>query len=106
MNDIPSLSAATNLLKALAHESRLGILYHLIDRERSVSEISHALNIGQAAVSAQLMRLRAERLVSSRREGRNIYYRLERKDVAAVILALGPAFETSLDMKKVARRGS
>lgn len=88
----PAVKAATALLKALANERRLLILCALAQGERSVGEITEALGLAQSTVSARLMRLRAEGLVASRREGRNIYYRLERPEVAAIITLLQSAF--------------
>ena len=71
-----SASAATDFLKALAHEGRLMILCHLTGGERSVTELEDLLSRRQAAVSQQLARLRLEGLVESRRDGKTIYYRL------------------------------
>jgi len=68
--------AATDFLKALAHEGRLMILCHLVERERSVAELEQLLNVRQSTVSQMLARLRQEGLVEARREGKTIYYRL------------------------------
>jgi len=67
---------ATEFLKALAHEGRLTMLCHLAKGERSVTELEQLLGQRQAAVSQQLARLRLEGLVTTRREGKAIYYRL------------------------------
>ncbi|MCH8950970.1 MAG: helix-turn-helix transcriptional regulator [Proteobacteria bacterium] len=67
---------AAEFLKALGHEGRLMILCHLASGERSVTELERLLSQRQAAVSQQLARLRLERLVVSRRDGKTIYYRL------------------------------
>ena len=67
---------AAEFLKALGHEGRLMILCHLAAKERSVSELEELLSQRQAAVSQQLARLRLERLVVSRRDGKTIYYSL------------------------------
>lgn len=83
---------ATAFLKAIAHEARLEILCQLIDGEKTVSQLEAALKMGQAAVSLQLMRLRAENLVATRRAGRHIYYRLERPEVVSIIRELQLAF--------------
>lgn len=68
--------AASNFLKALAHEGRLMILCHLSSGEKSVTELENLLESRQAAVSQQLARLRLEGLVSSRRDGKAIFYSL------------------------------
>jgi len=67
---------AADFLKALGHEGRLMILCHLASGERSVTELERLLSQRQAAVSQQLARLRLERLVVSRRDGKTIYYSL------------------------------
>jgi len=67
---------ASNFLKAISHEGRLMILCHLVSGEKSVTELEELLSARQAAVSQQLSRLRLEGLVTPRREGKAIYYRL------------------------------
>lgn len=77
--------AASNFLKALAHEGRLMILCHLSSGEKSVTELEQLLSSRQAAVSQQLARLRLEGIVSCRREGKAIYYSLEDPRAARMI---------------------
>lgn len=67
---------ATNYLKAISHEGRLMILCHLVNGEKSVTELETLLSARQAAVSQQLGRLRMEGLVRPRRDGKTIYYSL------------------------------
>jgi ArsR family transcriptional regulator len=67
---------AANFLKAISHEGRLMILCHLATGEKSVTELEDLLAARQAAVSQQLARLRLEGLVTPRRDGKVIYYRL------------------------------
>ena len=83
---------ASEFLKALSHEVRLLILCFLIDGEKSVSEIERMLKLRQPAVSQQLARLRADGLVDTRRNGKNIYYSLARTEVRDVIQVLHDAF--------------
>jgi DNA-binding transcriptional ArsR family regulator len=94
--DIDSMVAnarqAAEFLKALSHESRLVILCVLVEGEKSVAEIEQLLGLRQPAVSQQLARLRAEKLVETRRDGKNIYYSLARAEVRDVIKALHTAF--------------
>ncbi len=65
---------ATDFMKAMAHESRLMILCHLSNGEKSVTELEDLLALRQPTVSQQLARLRLERLISARRDGKTIYY--------------------------------
>jgi ArsR family transcriptional regulator len=67
---------ASDFLKAISHEGRLMILCSLANGEKSVTELEEMLSSRQAAVSQQLSRLRLEGLVSARRDGKQIYYRL------------------------------
>lgn len=83
---------ASDLLKALAHESRLLILCLLAEGEKSVSELEEIMNMPQAAVSQQLARLRSDSLVTPRREGRAIYYSIASAEVSSVIGTLYDLF--------------
>ena len=73
---VQSAADASAFLKAISHEGRLLILCHLSSGEKSVTELEDLLSARQAAVSQQLSRLRTEGLVTPRREGKAIYYRL------------------------------
>src|SRR5580658_554738 len=79
---------ASDLLKALAHESRLMILCDLLHGERSVGELEALLSRRQSTVSQQLARLRLEGLVSARRDGKTIYYSIASDKARSVIGAL------------------
>lgn len=71
-----SAQSAAGFLKTLAHEGRLMILCHLVQDEMSVGALEEALGMRQAAVSQMLARLRDEGLVTTRRDGKTIYYSL------------------------------
>lgn len=73
---VDKATTASSFLKAISHEGRLMILCHLVTGEKSVTELEDLLTARQAAVSQQLSRLRLEGLVTPRREGKAIYYRL------------------------------
>lgn len=79
---------ASELLKALAHQSRLLILCILAEEERTVGEIEDILGIQQAMVSQQLARLRLEGLVNTRRDGRLIYYSIGNMHVPTFLESL------------------
>lgn len=83
---------AAAYLKTLAHEGRLMILCHLGAGERSVGELENLLDIRQAAVSQMLARLRDEGLVTTRREGKTIYYSLSDRNTEQVIQLLYSLF--------------
>ena len=83
---------AATLLKALSHEGRLMILCHLAGGEKSVTELEELLGQRQAAVSQQLARLRLEGLVSTRRQGKTIFYAIGNARVAALLGTLPELF--------------
>lgn len=84
--------AASDLLKALSNETRLMILCMLADEEKSVSDLEELLDMRQPTVSQQLARLRADRLVTTRRDGKLIYYGLASSEARAVIEVLYDIF--------------
>lgn len=71
-----SARAASDFLKAVAHENRLLILCLLAEREHSVTELEEVLSLRQTAVSQQLARLRLDNLVTARRDGKSVHYSL------------------------------
>lgn len=83
---------ASELLKALSHETRLMILCILAEGEKSVSELEEILSMPQAAVSQQLARLRLDGLVDTRRDGRLIYYSIVSGEVTSVVGTLYELF--------------
>lgn len=83
---------ASDFLKALAHENRLMILCILAEGEKSVSQLEEFLALRQPTVSQQLARLRADGLVSTRRDGKTIYYNLASEEARTVIGAVYDVF--------------
>jgi DNA-binding transcriptional ArsR family regulator len=83
---------AAAFLKALSHEGRLMILCHLFSGERSVTELEQRLGSRQAAVSQQLARLRLEGMVTTRRDGKTIYYSLGDERVRRVVSVVHEIF--------------
>ena len=79
---------ASRLLRAMANERRLLILFYLLDSEKSVGELQKLLGISQSALSQHLARLRAENLVTTRREAQNIYYTVAEPAVGEIVALL------------------
>ncbi len=88
------LKRASTILKAIAHESRLIILIALLDGDKAVSELESILELRQPAVSQQLARLRGDKLVRTRRQGKMIYYSLaDDPEVRAIVAFLRDLFK-------------
>ncbi len=83
---------ASQLLKSLSHPDRLMLLCQLVDGEACVSELEQATGITQPSLSQQLGILRDKGLVATRREGRQIYYRIDSDDALAVMQVLYERF--------------
>ncbi len=83
---------ASNLMRIMSNEKRLLILCHLVEKELSVQELQEATGFGQSAVSQQLALLRAEQLVTHRREAQSVYYRLDSDEAQAMLETLHRVF--------------
>jgi len=73
---LASAKRVSGFLKALANEKRLMLLCLLANGDKAVSELKDALDMQQSAVSQQLARLRADSLVTFKRQGKTIRYTL------------------------------
>ncbi len=71
-----SASQAAALLQALSNERRLMILCQLVDGEMSVGQLQPRIGVSQSALSQHLALLRNEGIVSTRRAGQSIFYRI------------------------------
>jgi len=87
-----SIDRACGLLKVLANPDRLLLLCRLTEGESCVSELEESLDICQPTLSQQLGVLREEGLVTTRREGKHIFYSLASPESIAVIATLQDQF--------------
>jgi ArsR family transcriptional regulator len=83
---------AQALLKALSNRDRLMLLCQLVEGERNVGELEASVGIAQPTLSQQLSVLRREGMVATRREGKQIYYRIVSVEARAVIDTLYQLF--------------
>ena len=79
---------ACNLLKVLSNRDRLLLLCQLAQAEHSVGELEAASGILQPTLSQQLTVLRAEGLVTTRRDGKQIFYSIASPEALAVLQVL------------------
>ena len=75
-----------DFLGVLSHPIRIRIIEELREAERDVNSLQDALGISHSGVSQHLMILRSHRLVSERREGRRVFYRLRQPEIAAWLM--------------------
>jgi DNA-binding transcriptional ArsR family regulator len=79
---------AEKLLKAMASQPRLMILCELLKGERTVTALHQAVGVSMSAMSQHLARLRADRLVSTRRESQTIHYSIASEPAKTLIATL------------------
>lgn len=76
---------AARCLKALAHPTRLRILAVLRDRELGVQQIVEALGVSQSSISQQLGLLKDRRVLESRRDGNQVFYRVRDRRILKLV---------------------
>jgi len=65
-----------NILKVLANDTRLRVVQQLLDGPKNVSQINGQLNVEKTLLSHHLKTLRSHGIVETKRDGKNIEYRL------------------------------
>lgn len=79
------LAAENKVFQALADPSRRAIFQVLTRGEAAVKDLTARFEISQPAVSQHLATLKDAGLVSGRREGRCVYYRVEPRGMKPLI---------------------
>jgi len=87
-----SAGHACRLMKVLSNPDRLLLLCQLSQGEKRVGELEEILGIVQPTLSQQLTVLRDEELVTTRRDGKNIYYQIASPQALAVMNVLFAQF--------------
>ncbi|MCB9091434.1 MAG: helix-turn-helix transcriptional regulator [Halobacteriovoraceae bacterium] len=82
----------SHLLRQLSHPQRLLILCLLSGGEASVHEILERTELSQSHLSQEINKLKAEGFISSRKEGRLIYYKLHDQRIKKLIQSLQKIF--------------
>lgn len=85
-------ASASSLLKVLANQDRLLLLCQLTQGEYCVSDLEQLTGVRQPTLSQQLTVLREESMVSTRREGKQIFYAIASKEAMAVMQTLYELF--------------
>jgi DNA-binding transcriptional ArsR family regulator len=91
-------SELAEFLRALAHPRRIQIIEELRSGEKSVAAIAEMTGLVHSSVSQHLMVLRAHRVVTERREGRRVFYRLRSVELADWLVQ-GMAFLAPMDQQ-------
>jgi len=79
------LQRAAEIIKLLGHPERLKIVEVLEEDEASVTDIQEALGLPQAIVSQHLAKMRGADIVTARRDGVHVYYRIKEAKVPHIL---------------------
>jgi len=91
-NLVLNTERASGLLTAMANEKRLQILCELSDKELSVGVLAEKVDLSQSALSQHLAKLRAMKLVATRRDAQTIYYSVASPMITPVLSTLEGMF--------------
>ncbi len=86
--DVEEMYDLAELFKVFGDSTRIRILFALFEDDYCVNDLAECLGMTQSAVSHQLKILKVNRLVKSRRDGKQMYYFLA-DDHVRTIIAMG-----------------
>ncbi len=72
------------LFRAFSDTSRVRILSALISQEMNIGALAEVVGISESAISHHMRGLRQMRLVQSRRDGKEVYYRIDDEHIIAL----------------------
>lgn len=93
-------AAASGLLKVLANQDRLLLLCQMTQGDYCVSDLEQLTGVRQPTLSQQLTVLREENMVTTRREGKQIFYTIASREAMAVLKTLYELFCAPVKGKK------
>ena len=82
--DEHSAAHVAELFRAFSDTSRVRIMSALLDGEKNVGALADLVGISQSAVSHHMRGLRQMRLVVARKDGKEVYYRVEDPHIIAL----------------------
>ncbi len=95
------MKESLKIFKALCDETRLKIVESLLEGEKCVCEIVPFTNRTQSTVSIQLSKLESLGVVESRRQGKNIYYKIANPKIKKILSKIDFSKWWNLDRKKI-----
>ncbi|WP_432876780.1 ArsR/SmtB family transcription factor [Kribbella sp. CA-245084] len=83
--DEEQVALTVEVFRMLADPTRVRVLWALLDTELPVNELATQVGKAQASVSQHLAKLRMARLVRTRRQGSQVFYRVENEHVRQLV---------------------
>ena len=78
------MTNSKNVLRAFSSLSRIKLLLCLKEKEKNVSQLIKNCGLSQSAVSQHLTKLKNWGLVSCQKQGKEVYYKLDKKNAAEI----------------------
>jgi len=90
MQMIPAenIKDASQGLRALAHETRLAVLCHLLQGPMCVQELMAVTGTSQSNLSQHLSKMRLMGILQSEKRGQHVYYRIANPDFGELVRVL------------------
>jgi len=82
----------SQILKNFSNENKLAILCFLWEKEKNVSELLKCCNISQSQVSQYLWKMKLEWILDSRKDWKEVYYKIADKQTLKLIEKLKEVF--------------
>lgn len=93
------LQNKADILKALAHPTRLNIIESLRNGERCVCEIIDHVNIEQSNVSQHLAVLKKLDILTSHKDGLKVIYRVKHQEIFQILNLLESLISNEMEEK-------
>lgn len=85
MLDSNQYETISGIFKMLGDYTRIRIVWALKQTELCVCDLAVTLNMTKSAISHQLSKLKQERIIKSRRDGKNIFYSLDDEHIINIL---------------------
>jgi len=82
--DENSAAHVAELFRSFSDTSRVRILSTLISQELNIRALAQVVGISESAISHHMRGLRQMRIVQSRRDGKEVYYRIDDEHIIAL----------------------
>ncbi len=96
--DSYAFESTADFVKAIGHEKRLQLIDLLSVQEQCVEDLASAMGIGIKSVSAHLRVMRTQGILTTRKQGLRVYYRLRNNAILGLYLHIR---EVALDGKDI-----
>jgi len=83
---------ASECLRVLAHPERLKVIHLLLAEELSVGDLAERCGLAQSVMSEHLTLLKRQGMLSSRKEGRRVFYFVQEPSLTSIINCIEKRF--------------